>query len=232
MLQQDTEDTKLRQTLVLCKTHISGQLEDPKLSFEIDFPNLQSTTKESVKATLQTTDLTKQVLSLLVFNSFTTPEYNFSSMGGNNNDALSVTTSELLSSQISNLLSQLSKNVNIGFIYRQGDELTKEELGLAVSTELLKNRVVISGNLGFSSQDENKRFNDFVGDVDIDIKLNKKGNFRLRGFSHAQDNLYYYENKRNTQGVGFIYNEEFDTFKELLEYYKEKLGLGKKKDKK
>ncbi len=232
LLYQDTEDTKLRQTLVLCKTHISGQLEDPKLSFEIEFPNLDPTTEGNAKAALQTTDLTKQVLSLLVFNSFTTPEYTPNAKGANNNDALSVTTSELLSSQISNLLSQLSKDVNIGFIYRQGDDLTKEELGLAISTELLKNRVVISGNLGFSSQDENSRFNDFVGDVDIDIKLNKKGNLRLRAFSHAQDNLYYYENKRNTQGVGIIYNEEFDTFKELIQYYKEKLGLSKKKDKK
>ncbi len=97
---------------------------------------------------------------------------------------------------------------------------------------MLKNRVIISGNLGFSSQDENSRFNDFVGDVDIDIKLNKRGNLKLRAFSHARDNLYYYENKRNTQGVGVIYNEEFDTFKELIQYYKEKLGLSKKKDKK
>lgn len=232
LLFQNAENSKLNQTTVLCKTHITGQLEDPKLTFEIEFPNLDNTTEGRVKAALQTTDLTKQVLSLLVFNRFTTPEYNPNVAGANNGDALSVTTSELLSSQISNILSRLSEDVNVGFIYRPGDNLTKEELGLAISTELLQNRVVISGNLGFSSQDESNRFNDFIGDVDFDIKLNKKGNLRLRAFSHAQDNLYYYENKRNIQGAGIIYNEEFDTFRELIEHYKEKLGWGKKKDKK
>lgn len=231
LLYQDGNSAKQRQTTVLCKAHITGQLEDPKLTFKIEFPNLDSTTEGNVKAALQTTDITKQILSLLVFNSFTIPEYNPNIVGKNNTDALSVTTSELLSSQVSNILSQLSDDVNIGFIYRPGDDLTQEELGLAISTELLKNRVVISGNLGFSSQDENSRFNDFVGDVDFDIKLNKKGNLRLRAFSHARDNLYYYENKKNIQGVGIIYNEEFDTFRELIQHYKEKLGWGRKKAK-
>lgn len=230
LLYQKGSNTVQGQTTVLCKTHISGQLEDPKLTFQIDFPNLDSTTEGNVKAALQTTDMTKQVLSLLVFNRFTTPEYT-PNISTNNSDALSVTTSELLSSQLSNILSQLSEDVNIGFIYRPGDDLTKEELGVAISTELLQNRVVISGNLGFSSQDNTSRFNDFIGDVDFDIKLNKRGNLRLRAFSHARDNLYYYENKRNIQGAGIIYNEQFDTFKELIQHYKEKLRWGKKKDK-
>lgn len=232
LLQQDENPTKQRQTVVLCKTHITGQLEDPKLTFEIDFPNLDNTTKGNVMAALQSADITKQILSLFVFNRFITPEYSPEIVGTNNGNALISTTSDLLSSQVSNILSQLSDDINIGFIYRPGDDMTQEELGLAVSTELLHNRVVISGNFGFSSQDESNRFNDFIGDIDFDIKLNKKGNLRLRAFSHAKDNLYYYENKRNIQGVGIVYSEEFDTFKELVQRYKEKLGWSKKKDEK
>ncbi|WP_116497004.1 translocation/assembly module TamB domain-containing protein [Balneicella halophila] len=232
LLNQDNNSVKQRQTLVVCKTHITGQLEDPKLTFEIDFPNLDNTTKGNIQATLQTTDITKQVLSLLIFNRFTVPEYNPNASGNNNTNALASTTSELLSQQISNILSQFSDDVNIGFIYKPGDDMTQEELGLAISTELLQDRVIISGNFGFSSQDEANRFNDFIGDIDFDIKLNKKGNLKLRAFSHAKDNLYYYENKRNIQGVGIVYNEEFNTFKELIQRYKEKLGWNKKSRKK
>ncbi len=209
LVYQESDAGTQGQTTVLCKAHITGSIDNPTLDFEIEFPNLENTIKGNVEASLQTTDITKQVLSLLIFNQFTTPDY-IPNIAGSQGSALTTTTSQLLSSQVSNILSKLSDNVNIGFTYRPGDDLTKEELGLAVSTELLKNRVVISGNFGLASQNENSRLNDFIGDV----------------------NLYYYENKRNIKGVGFIFNEEFDTFKELIQHYKEKLGWKKKNSKK
>lgn len=232
LLSDKTASNRVRQTTVLTKIHITGQIEDPKLTFSIQFPNLDSSIANTVQSTLQTTDITKQVLSLLVFNKFTTPEYiPETDVATTGSDALGVTTSELLSSQISSILSQLSDDVNVGFIYKPGDKLTNEELGLAVSTELLQNRVIISGNFGFSSDinNNNNRLNEFVGDLDLDIKIDKKGKLRLRAFSHARDNLYYYESKRNIKGVGLIYEEEFDTFSELWKYYKEKLRFKKRK---
>lgn len=221
LFEQSNNSSRIIQTPVLCKIHISGKIEDPKLTFAIEFPSLDSTTKGNIESALQTTDISNQVLSLLFFNKFVQPEYMPELEQSNRStDALSVTTSELLSSQISNILSQLSDDINIGFIYKPGDQLTKEEIGLALSTELLKNRVVISGNLGFSSDIENNRLNDFIGDFDLDIKIDKKGKLRFRGFSHTKDNLYYYPNDKNIQGVGIIYREEFNTFQELLKRYK------------
>lgn len=231
LLSDKTSNNRVRQTTVLTKIHITGQIEDPKLTFSVEFPNLDSNIANTVQSTLQTTDITKQVLSLLVFNKFTTPEYiPETDVATTGSDALGVTTSELLSSQISSILSQLSDDVNVGFIYKPGDKLTNEELGLAISTELLQNRVIISGNFGFSSDINNKnnRLNEFVGDFDLDVKIDKKGKLRLRAFSHARDNLYYYESKRNIKGVGLIYEEEFNSFGELWKYYKDKFRSKKK----
>lgn len=228
----ENPSNRISQTMVNLKIHLTGRVEDPRVEFDIDFPNLDRSTASTLKTALQNTDQIRQVLSLLVFNRFVTPEY-LTKNGVNANagsSALGVTTSELLSSQLSKLVSQVSDKLDIGVVYKVGDEINNEELGLAVSTELINNRIVISGNFGFESDES--RFNDFAGDVDIDFKIDHKGKLRLRAFTHAEDNLYYYENRKNTQGIGLVFKEQFDSFGELLKKYKQALFGSKKQEEK
>ncbi|GAI24311.1 unnamed protein product, partial [marine sediment metagenome] len=61
--------------------------------------------------------------------------------------AVGIATSELLSNQLNHWLSQISNDFDIGFNYRPGDEITSNEMEVALSTQLLNDRVTINGNV-------------------------------------------------------------------------------------
>ena len=48
--------------------------------------------------------------------------------------------------RLSRWLSKISNNVDIGFSYRPGDNITTDEIELALSTQLLNDRVTLSAN--------------------------------------------------------------------------------------
>ncbi|MCK7540550.1 MAG: translocation/assembly module TamB domain-containing protein [Marinilabiliales bacterium] len=53
----------------------------------------------------------------------------------------------MLSNQLSNWLSQISNDFDIGFNYRPGNEITDQEVEVALSTQLLNNKVTLNGNV-------------------------------------------------------------------------------------
>jgi flavorubredoxin len=55
-----------------------------------------------------------------------------------------------------------------------------------------------------------------VGDIDIEIKLNKNGAFRLNLFSHSADSYTNYLDNLQRNGVGLTYQTEFSSFRQLL----------------
>ena len=60
---------------------------------------------------------------------------------------MAATTFEMVSNQLSNWLSQISKDVDIGLNYRPGSNaINPQEAQLALSTQLLNNKVVLNGN--------------------------------------------------------------------------------------
>ena len=56
-----------------------------------------------------------------------------------------------------------------------------------------------------------------VGNLDIDVKLNKSGQFRLNLFSHSADDYTNYLDNSQRNGVGVTYQREFNTFKEMVQ---------------
>ena len=85
---------------------------------------------------------------------------------------------------------------------------------VAVSTQLFNNRVIVNGNIG-NRQNNVTGNNGVVGDIDIEIKLDKKGVLRLNLFSHSADQYSSYLDQSQRSGVGITYQQEFSTFKEL-----------------
>jgi hypothetical protein len=210
-----------RKIPVQCTMNLSQKLENPIIKFNIAFPTLDQQTQSILEGLFSTEDETnKQILSLLVLNRFYTPEYlrstdpNFENK--NSSYAVGVTTSELLSNQLSNWLSQISNDFDIGVSYRPGDNLTSDEIQLALSTQIFDDKVTINGNVGTSNSQE--RANDIVGDVDVNIKLDKSGKLQLKAFTRSNEYLVY-EESRNTQGIGIFYKEDFNTFKDLFKKY-------------
>ena len=125
------------------------------------------------------------------------------------------TASELLSNQLSNWLSQWSNNFDIGFNYRPGleNELSSDQMELALSTQLLDDRVSINGNVDVGAKNTS---NPIAGDFNIDLKLTKSGKLRLKAFARSNNDLLPSNQENNyTTGAGILYREEFNNIKDL-----------------
>jgi len=128
---------------------------------------------------------------------------------------MSATTFEMLSSQISNWLSKISQNFDIGLNIRPGyNAITPQEAQLALSTQILNNKIVLNGNFdvrgtGYATSNTNQ----LTGDFDAEVKLAEKLRFKV--FNRFNDTyltgLYPY-----TQGVGIFYNQDFNKFSDLF----------------
>lgn len=138
------------------------------------------------------------------------------------------TASELFSNQLSNWLSEISNNFDVGVNYRPGNQITDDEIELALSTQIFNDRVTLNGNIGNNASQTNSANNsDIVGDFDLNVKLNRSGKLQFKAFNHSNNNLIY-ETSPYTQGIGITYREDYNNFKELWEKFKSLFGKKKK----
>ncbi|MDP4241085.1 MAG: translocation/assembly module TamB domain-containing protein, partial [Bacteroidota bacterium] len=136
------------------------------------------------------------------------------------NEALSFATSTL-SAQLNNWISQLSKNNNlsIGFDYRQTDQQSSD-----IQAQFLyqpNNRWIVNGNVGYRNDilmNNTNNTNRFISDVDFQYLLTESGKLRFKAYNHTVDR-YQLRTAAQTQGVGFIYKEDFVSVKDLFAYY-------------
>jgi hypothetical protein len=219
----DESEQYTRRLPVECQIQMRDKLLTPDLVFNIDVPTADADTRRKLQGTLNTEEkINRQFLSLLIINNFLPEQDFFAGLSTGNTIGLGATTagvttaSEFFSNQLSNWLSQLSKEVDIGVVYRPGDEVSPEELELALSTQVFNDRVRINGNVDVTGRETTT--SNIVGDFDVDIKLNRSGKVRLKAFTRANDNLRY-QISPYTQGIGLFYREEFDTFTELMRKY-------------
>ncbi len=219
-LLNDTSAVYKRRIPVECQILMSDKLTQPTIKFNIVVPGIDAETQGKVLNALNTDEkISKQFLSLLVINSFF-PDMAFNEMQGQSGQAgqsfgaasVSVTASEFLSNQLSNWLSQLSKTFDVGFKYRPGDQVTNDEVEVAISTQLFNDRITVNGNVDMGGNNKTSG-NGLGGDFDIEYKITPK--LSVKGFTRSNDNLIY-ERSPNTQGIGISYREEFDNFGDLM----------------
>jgi flavorubredoxin len=87
---------------------------------------------------------------------------------------------------------------------------------VAVSTQLFNNRVIVNGNLGNKQYSMGNTQNEVVGDLDIEIKIDRSGAVRLNVFSHSADQFSNYLDNSQRNGVGVTYQTEFNSFGQFL----------------
>jgi hypothetical protein len=223
-----------------CKLIMTDKMMNPNIKFEITLPTAEEETKNFVKNAITTQEeLTKQFISLLVINNFSSSQ-SIASPGtvtSQGTGMAGVTTSELLSNQLSNWLSQISNDFDIGVNYRPGDEITTDQLEVALSTQILDERVIIHTNLDVggsqtTATQEGTSTKNITGEFDVNVKLTNDGKLSLKAYNHSNDDQLY-NTSQYTQGVGFIYREDFNSFGELIKKYWTAIFPGdKRKDRK
>ena len=208
----DTTSVSARRT-VNCGIGVSGKLREPKLSFSIDVPDLDPTTKSRVESALNTEDkVQRQFLSLLISGSFMPEEQ---SGVVNNTNVLYSNVAEIMAGQLNNILQKLDIPLDLGLNY-QSSESGTNIFDVAVSTQLFNNRVIVNGNVGNREYANSSSGADMVGNLDIEIKLDKSGQLRMNLFSHSADDYTNYLDNTQRNGVGIAYQREFNTFREFF----------------
>ncbi|MCM1484142.1 MAG: translocation/assembly module TamB [Muribaculaceae bacterium] len=209
------QDKELKRTNVPVNAllNVEGDMRQPDISFGLDFPTLTSDIKRKVLSIVNTEEMmNRQIIYLLALNRFYTPEYMSATKG---NEWVSVASSTI-SSQLSNMLGQLSDKWSISPNFRsdRGD-FSDVEVDLALSSHLLNNRLLLNGNFGYRDKALNN--NSFIGDFDIEYLLNRSGSIRLKAYNRYNDQNYYLKSALTTQGVGVVFKRDFD---DLLSFLK------------
>ena len=129
--------------------------------------------------------------------------------------------SSTLSSQLGSMLGQLSDNWSLSPNVRsdRGD-FSDVEVDLALSSNLLNNRLLLNGNFGY--RDKSLNNNSFIGDFDIEYLLNRSGNVRLKAYNRYNDRNFYVKSALTTQGVGIVFKRDFDNIFSFLKRRKKK----------
>lgn len=191
---------------------VSGDMRSPDISFDLAFPTLTQDTYRKVRSIVSTEEMmNRQIIYLLALNRFYTPEYMNTTSG---NELVSVASSTI-SSQLGNMLGQLSDKVSIAPSIRsdRGD-FSDVEVDVALSSHLLDNRLLLNGNFGY--RDKSLNDNSFIGDFDIEYLLNRSGSIRLKAYNRYNDQNYYLKSALTTQGVGVVFKRDFDNVFDFL----------------
>jgi hypothetical protein len=160
-------------------------------------------------------------LSLLSFGNFiNVNDYSLSKQAG---QTAVKTISETGLNILNSIMAQDDKfQVNLN--YTRGDEnidrnlITDPQVGLSLVTKISK-KIYINGKVAIPVGRYTK--SSIVGDVEIEVYLDKKGNLVFRVFNKQTELEYIGQQEGYTQGLGLSYQVDFDTFKDILQ----KLGI-------
>jgi hypothetical protein len=221
---------------VYCRIFMTEKLMSPTIKYDIYLPTADQSTRNMMISEINTEEeLNRQFISLLFRKSFlpkTDANSNLAVEQSNQGiAAVGVTGMEFLSNQLSNWLSQISKDFDIGVNYHPGDEITNQEVEVALTTQMFNDRVTINGNVDVGgnkiTQNTSNRNTNIVGDFDMDVKISKNGKLRFKVFNRSKED--FTNELSYTQGIGVSYKEDFNSFRELMKRYYHFL-FGKKEE--
>lgn len=199
--------------------NLSGKLFNPVVGFDIYLPTADEETRAYLQNAITTEEeLSRQFLYLLVMNSFySDPNLHSTSINTSiGTSAMAVTTTEMLSNQLSNWLSQISKDFDVNFVYRPGNkDINSQDVQVALSTQLLNDKITVNGNLDVWGSTNNPSSYNYpiTGDFDIEYKITEK--IRFKAFNRY-NNPYTGRGVPYTQGLGLFYKQDFNNLSDLL----------------
>ncbi|WP_254712539.1 translocation/assembly module TamB domain-containing protein [Polaribacter pectinis] len=224
LLENFNSNRKIEVDLV---TRITGGLFSSKQELDIQLSNVDPSIANELEFILNDNNVnekTTQFISLLAFGNFANPDkVNFDV-----NNTLAGTASSAITAAFSSLLNNPDSKFQLGLDYQQGqvdndlDRLNIDnQVDLSVSTQV-SNRVIINGKVGVPVGSQTQ--SSVVGEVKVEVLLNKEGNFRGVIFNRQNEIQYSTEEEGYTQGVGLTYQVNFNTLSDLLK----KMGLKKR----
>ncbi len=212
-----------------CIVKLAGDLLRPRINFDVALPKASAEVERRVRSLLPTQEaVMQQALYLIGLGTFHDTQYTANAYESSNNWSAVVTST--LSDQISALLGSLGEKIQLGTnIKTRESYYTDTDIELLYSGQFLDNRLVLSGNVGY--HDNLFMKNTYIGEFDLEYKLNKSGSLRLKTFNHYNNRYQYLRRGIMTQGFGILYRQKFDSFSELFTRKDEEIDFGTSKKK-
>lgn len=195
---------------------LNGALENPNIDFDIEFPGTNSVVKSELLYALQDpTVQDRNAFFLLAQGSFV------NDATGLNQQAVTGNLLQSASGFLNSILDGNNDKVNFGVSYEQGfldrqsNLQTDNEIGFSLSTQL-SDRVLFNGRLGVpigGGVTENV----VGGDAELQLLLNEDGSLSAKVFN--RENEYHQlllDYQGYTQGVGLTYRVDFNSMSELV----------------
>ncbi len=195
--------------------NLEGELVQPDISFDLEYPNVASAVRSELEYKIETSGNSEaQAFSLLALGQFYTPDV----FGGNAGSAILGGVFQSASSGLfSSLVGEDGGVFEVGLNYEQGsrtpEQTTADRFGVTLSTQISE-RVLINGQVGVPVGGVTETV--IVGNIEIEFLLNEEGNLRAKIFNRENNIQYLGEELGFTQGIGLSYQVDFDTFKELI----------------
>ena len=191
---------------------IRGDLMSPDPDFNIEFPTVSSVLKSEIQTKLYDKEVRQtQALYLLSTGSFLSSE-------GMSQSDLSGSLFETATGLLGNVIKSDDEKFNVGINVVGADRrLGKETDGRfeASISSKINERITFNGKLGVPFGGINQTA--FIGNVELLWRLNEDGTLNGRIFNKENDINYIGQGIGYTQGLGFTYEVDFDTFKELIQ---------------
>ncbi|HSP11217.1 MAG TPA: translocation/assembly module TamB domain-containing protein [Salegentibacter sp.] len=191
---------------------LQGEISQPDITFEIDFPNASSVVRSELEYRMD--DRASRELQAL----FLVTQGSFYSEFGLRQNAITGTLAERASSIVNDIFADEDGKFQVGVNYVQGDrtpdQQTVDRFGLTLSTQI-SDRVIINGQVGVPIGGVTESI--IVGDLQIDFLLNEDGSLRAKVFNRENNIQFIGEEIGFTQGIGISYSVDFDTFKEFIQ---------------
>ena len=199
---------------------LTGEIIQPELNFNIDFPRTSSTVKSELEFKLQSTEeIEKQAIFLLTTGSFVNE-----GMGGAN---FAGTLVDRVSDLVNGLFADEDGTFNVGLDYSQGNrtpnQQTADRVGISLQSKI-NERILINGKVGIPVGGANETA--IAGDIEVQWLINEDGTLRMNFFNRQADIQFIGEDQIFEQGLGMSYNVDFNTLSELIEkLFNKKLTL-------
>lgn len=211
----------------LVKLKLKGNLSKPEITFEIGMNDTDQDAFDGVvyskikQINNSQSDATKQVMSLLVLNSFMgdSPFGSLSQFSANSLEAGAYNTiGNLLTRQLNSMLAGMVKAVDItlGVNWSQsmdaGRSSTRSDIKLGIGKSLFNHRLnlYVGNNFGVETlSGTNSGISGLANDVSIEYLLNPEGKYRIKGY-HVRDNDLTLHGEHMETGVKFAIIWEFN----------------------
>jgi hypothetical protein len=209
---------------------IKGELLKPDISFRLDMPEAErnafgGSVYNRIKQINQiTSELNKQVMGLLVLNSFIPDDPGAGGDGGVDvGREARKSVSKILSQQLNNLAGNLIKGVDINFDlqnnedYSTGTSRESTSLNVGVSKNLFNDRltVAVGSNVLLEGDQNASNTSSLVGDMSIEYKLTRDGRYRIRAYQRNTNETVVQGQVVET-GAAFMIVMDYDQFREIL----------------